>query len=117
MESKTLSILDRDADFRFYRPNAIEMRINGRWRCIGKMLNGEFVKFEGRHGLYKELNAFGLPHSFLLWLKKKNIRFIKVIYEGIHYRTTADKWLGEGIYRYYKGRAEKRQYLPRRSFT
>jgi len=115
---KTLSILDRDADFRFYSPNAIEMKLaSGGWMCIDKMINGEFVKFEGQHGLYKELDAFGLPHSFLLWLKKKNIKFIKVIYGGIHYRTNTDKWLGEGLYRYYKGKAEKRQYLPRRSFT
>ncbi len=113
---KTLSILDRDVDFRFYSPNAIEMHIGGRWLCIGKLINGEYVKFENSNGVYKELDAFGMPHSLLLWLQKKNIKFIKVIYSGTHYHTTTDKWLTQGEYRYYKGKTEKRQYLPRKEF-
>lgn len=119
MEEKIDMItMDKDADY-FIQGNRLMMRLvrNNRDRCIG-IVDGNaklYTKFENDKGLHIKTNSFSLPYSLLKWLKEKGILGVKIIYQGIHYKSLVEDWLNKekGEFLYFKSKAEKKIYLNR----
>jgi len=106
---------DRDIDYR-QSGDVVEIFYRGRWRFIGKIRNGEYIKYENANGLHQKTDSFGIPYTFLKWLDGHKVKFIKIWFQGIHHDTTVKNWLERGEFLYFKGRSEKRMHLTRALF-
>jgi len=111
--SETITI-DRDASF-YLDGNSVKMQLyyEHSTRTIGFIdANARcFVKFENQNGIHRATNSFSLPYTLIKWLEDKHISGVKIIYAGIHYRSSIQDWLSKGELLYFKNKAEKKVYL------
>lgn len=96
--------------------DVVKMIFKNKAYHFGKIEGGRFVKWENANGIHKTTDSFGLPNTLFKWLENRPIKFIRIIWGGMHYDTSTENWRAKGFFLYFKGKAEKRIYLRRKDF-